>query len=219
MERKRLISVLGGGRDKQTGILIESSIARLNAAAQNFSQQNCKPDILVMGGHLKSYTPEAGIFPDSGADLRRNFLINKLRIPAKKIISIPIDARDTISEALITRDVAKEHQPPAISISTSMTHMPRAMAIFEIVFEPIKPPITIYPITNPPSDQLNPDQEIALTRLTRNFFTSQVLPDTFPGWEAWFREHQDFYQEQQEIHAQFKATGKASKGAYESIHD
>ena len=205
--------ILGGGRvDEETLTLL--SIQRLDKGAELYSQ-GLANKVFALGGHYSTYRESAIRFEKTGAELRKDYLINH-GVPEDAIVKVE-DGRDTLYEALASRKIAADIGMHDILLVTSDKHLRRALFTFKNVFGK---KFSIEGIDVPCGNLLNEQEESRYYELVQRLF--ETLPEDIPNptdWDTWYKENRWFYEEQASIHKEFVSDAIETNQAYMGIKD
>ena len=205
------IIVLGGGRNDKG--LTSLSTKRLDKSWELFQNRQAQK-IFAMGGHYSTYTEDSICFPDTGAQLRRDYLLNKGNISSDNIVMVE-DGRDTIYEAFASRKIARDMGLKNIILVTSEKHTARALFLFQRIFG------KNFTITGnkdtwaETGDVLLDAEETAYFSLWKGVFDK--LPTEIPdpeSWEQWYKQNIENYKAHKQIHDEFHPPGSEESEAY-----
>ena len=205
------IIVLGGGRNDKG--LTPLSTIRLDKGWELFQQKRA-PKIFALGGHYSTYMEDSKYYNDTGAELRRNYLLGKGNIKSEDIVLVA-DGRDTIYEAFASRKLAKEMQLKNILLVTSEKHTKRALYLFQRIFGKNIQVHGGKDTWAETGDVLLDAEEEAYFKLWKSVFDK--LPDDIPdpeSWEQWYQQNIENYQYHQKIHDEFHPPGSPESQAY-----
>lgn len=169
--------------------------------------------VFALGGVYGSYSPDAIKFDRSGAELRRDFLIER-GVNSRDIVEVE-DGRDTIWEAFVSREKARELGLTKLLIVTSDKHLERAKYIYVRIFGK---DFVIEGVGVPCGDLLNEDEEREYLELVKDFFLS--LPEEIPmpaSWDEWYETHIELYENYRHIHERYLKNGKEINQAYMGV--
>lgn len=199
-----VIIVLGGGR-KNDGSLTELSIQRLERGCELY-KKGVSQKVFALGGHYSTYSPNSIYFPETGAELRKEYFCRH-GVPEEDVILVP-DGRDTMLEAFASRRVLRELGVGNIILVTSDKHMERAKYIFQRI---LGDGIYIRESKVPCGNILNKEEEREYLALVREFLERfpREIPD--PNMESWIIDHPEYYLRQAEIHEKYHPEGKESQ--------
>lgn len=205
------IIVLGGGRNKNG--LTPLSTARLDKGWDLF-QQGLAPKVFALGGYYSTYGEDAIRYEDTGAELRKNYLLSKGNITEQDVIMVN-DGRDTIQEAFASRKTARELGFNHLLLVTSEIHIPRALYLFQRI---LGRGIDIYGNVNTSAltgDLLLVEEEKAYLELWQHALSQ--YPEEIPqpeSWEIWYAQNKPTYEEHRRIRDLFHPPGGIESQAY-----
>ena len=201
---------MGGRNDKG---LTPLSTARLDKGWE-LLQQGKAPKIFALGGHYSTYMVDAKSYPDTGAQLRKDYLLNKGNINSDNIVMVE-DGRDTIYEAFASRKIAREMGIENVLLVTSEKHMKRALYLFQKIFGKNFHVHGGQDTWAETGNVLLDAEEEAYFRLWKGVFDK--LPDEIPdpeSWEQWYKQNIENYQQHKKIHDEFHPPGGTESQAY-----
>ncbi|MDO8240982.1 MAG: YdcF family protein [Candidatus Moranbacteria bacterium] len=205
------IIVLGGGRTND-GELTTLSKQRLDAGCKLY-HEGAAPKIFALGGAFSTYSPDAIQFTQTGAEQKSAYMIER-GVDSEDIIKV-VGGRDTIGEAFVSRDTAKELNFKKLLLVTSDKHMERAMFIFNRIFG------SAYVIESeevPCGEILNAEEEKEYLQVTKELF--DTLPEEIPtpeSWDVWKETNHQLYDEIKRIHANYVGSGPETNEAYMGV--
>lgn len=148
------------------------------------------------GGAYSTYSPNAIKFPETGAQIRKDYLISKGNINNSDIIEVA-DGRDTIYEAFAARKKAKELGMRQLLLVTSEKHMKRALFVFRRIFGD---EFIVEGDSVNTGDLLISEEEKEYFKLWKELFDQ--LPKNireYRSWDEWYGENVRYYQRQKKF--------------------
>jgi len=207
------IIVLGGGRTNN-GTLTNLSTQRLVKGAELY-KEDLASKVFALGGVYSTYNPNAIKFDRSGAELRRDFLIEQ-GVKPDDIIEVA-EGRDTIFEAFVSREKARELGLKKLLVVTSDKHLDRALLIYKRIFGK---DFVIEGNGVHCGDLLNEGEESEYLELVKKFFLH--LPEDIPipeSWGQWYEDNIELYEGYREIHKRYLTDGVETNQAYMGVRE
>lgn len=212
MKKYDVIIPLGGGRNKD-GSLTAMSMERLDMAAKLYLLRKSNK-IISQGGKKSTYRPNAIEFSAPRAELAADYVMKK-GVKPEDIIITSLECADTISEAIVTRNLLQEQKLSSVLVVTSELHLPRSLYLFKRI---LGSEFNIEGTSVPSRDLLIEAEEKEYLNLVREYFS--ILPERIPemDFDEWFINHKDLYLKYLTIHDKYHSNGRESQ-AYLAVRD
>jgi uncharacterized SAM-binding protein YcdF (DUF218 family) len=186
---------LGGGRTDD-GNLTDLSIQRLEKAFKLYVEK-LAPEVITVG-------PKHN-FPESGAMVRKRFLISK-GIPEAKIIPVE-EGGDTVLEAFACRKIVESKIFSRILVITSKEHTSRALTIFRRV---LKNDIRLEIDGVSCQGILNVREEKEYEQWFLKYFSTYPDYISYPSLETWYKDMDKYYSGYRRIFEKYHQAYSAS---------